>query len=78
MRGLKLILLVNFISGGIYTLLFLLLPRQVVGTLIAPPEIAWVWYLVPIYLALTVTSWHAYSKPSENMALIQALMVMWA
>lgn len=77
MRGLKLFLFINFISGGIYTLLLLLLPRQLAGTLMAPQEIAWVRYLVPIYLALTIASWHAYRDPRENVAVIQALMVMW-
>lgn len=77
MRGLKIVLLVNFISGGMYTLLLVLLPRQLTNIVLVPQEIAWVRYLVPIYLALTIASWHAYRKPSENLAVIQALMVMW-
>ena len=77
MRGLKLVLLVNFISGGMYTLLLVLLPRQLTDTVMVPQEIAWVRYLAPIYLALTIASWHAYRKPSENLAVIQALMVIW-
>ena len=78
MRGLKVLLLINFISGGMYTLLLLVLPGQVAGTIMAPQEIAWVRYLVPIYLALSIVSWHAFRKPQENVAVIQALLVMWA
>jgi|GEM_PF-4350652 len=78
MRGLKVLLLINFISGGMYTLLLLVLPGQVAGTMMAPQEIAWVRYLVPIYLALSIASWHAFHKPQENVAVIQALLVMWA
>jgi drug/metabolite transporter (DMT)-like permease len=77
MRGLKVMLLINLISGGMYTLLLLLLPRQLVGILMAPQEIAWARYLVPIYLALTFASWHAYRKPRENVTVIQTLLVMW-
>ncbi len=77
MHGLKALLLINFISGGMYTLLLLVLPGQVAGTMMAPQEIAWVRYLVPIYLALSIASWHAFRKPLQNVGVIQALLIMW-
>jgi hypothetical protein len=77
MRRLKVLLLINSLFGVMYTLLLLMLPHQLPGTIMVPQEIAWVRYLVPLYLALSIASWHAYRKPRENMAVIQVLVVMW-
>jgi cytochrome bd-type quinol oxidase subunit 2 len=54
-----------------------MLPNRLAGTTMAPQEINWVRYLVLLYLALSIASWHAYRKPRENMTIIQVLVVMW-
>jgi hypothetical protein len=77
MRGLKIVLLINIVSGVIYTLGLVFFPRQLAGIMMAPQEAAWSIYLIPIYLSITTASWYAYREPDQNAPIIRAFVVLW-
>lgn len=77
MRGLKVLLFVSLVSGLAYALALVVIPRQLAEVGAGPREILWARFLVPIYLGLATANWHAFRDPVKNVAVIQALIVMW-
>jgi hypothetical protein len=78
MRGLKVLLFVSFVSGVGYALLLIVIPQQLAKIGAGPNELLWARFLVPLYLGLATANWHAYRDPLKNVAVIQALIVMWS
>ena len=77
MRALRVFLFVSFLSSAIFALLLLFLPGQLADVGLGPQDISWARFLVPIYLGLATANWYAFQNPRKNVAVIQALIVIW-
>ena len=77
MRGLRIILLISFISGILYALSLLIIPEQLADLGWGPEERLWTIFLVPLYASLVTANWYAYRVPEENKPIVKAFVVMW-
>lgn len=77
MRGIKILLFVSLVSGLVYALALIVIPLQLAEVGAGPEEILWSRFLVPLYLGLATANWYAFRDPLKNVAVIQALIVMW-
>jgi hypothetical protein len=77
MRGLKIFLLISFISGILYILSLLIIPEQLANLGWGPEEKLWTIFLVPLYAGLGTANWYAFRNPEDNKAIVKAFIVMW-
>lgn len=77
MRGLRIFLFISFVANVMYVLGLTLTPKLLTEFGMAPQEILWARYLVPLYLAISFGNWHAFRDPIRNEALTQMMIVTW-
>ena len=77
MRGLRIFLFISFAANVMYILGLILAPELLMEFGMAPQEILWARYLVPIYLAISFGNWYAFQDPVRNDALVQMLIAVW-
>ena len=77
MRGLRIFLFISFVANVIYVFGLVLTPKLMAEFGMAPQEVLWARYLVPIYVAISLGNWHAFRDPVRNDAMTQMLIAVW-
>ena len=66
MRGLRIFLFISFAANVMYILGLILVPKLLMEFGMAPQEILWARYLVPIYIAISFGNWYAFRDPIRS------------
>lgn len=78
MRGLKVFLFISFLIGVIYALLLFILPGPLADAKMGPQDVPSARYAAATYLGLATASWYAFRNPKKNIAVVRALLVIYA